>query len=254
MDEGSPYNALASVLFDQVWSSVQSVADRNGGRLPRPVTIVGDEWGNLPKVSCLPALLSLGRSYGILWVGAVQNVAQFNAYGEKAGRPKILANCMVKVFMKLSEAEDRAYATELVGKTTRHTQGSSLSRGACSSSSMSYSEHADDVVHAWEWVGRAPDKDGVVVVKHADNGMPASHAGAFTSPVTDCTNTPTKAHFNLGSREHEHARRMAYQARLEQRAAARQGEEVIRWCPEWPEAEGGRDEEDGGGWDGLCLD
>ena len=254
MDEGSPYNALASVLFDQVWSSVQSVADRNGGRLPRPVTIVGDEWGNLPKVSCLPVLLSLGRSYGILWVGAVQNVAQLNAYGEKAGRPKILANCMVKVFMKLSEAEDRAYATELVGKTTRHTQGSSLSRGAASSSSTSYSEHADDVVHAWEWVSRAPDKDGVVVVKHADNGMPASHAGAFTSPVTDCTNTPTKAHFDLGSREHEHARRVVYQARLEQRAAARQGEEVILWCPEWPEAEGDRDEEGGGGWDGLCLD
>ena len=253
MDEGSPYNALASVLFDQVWSSVQSVADRNGGRLPRPVTIVGDEWGNLPKVGCLPALLSLGRSYGILWVGAVQNVAQLNAYGEKAGRPKILANCMVKVFMKLSEAEDRAYATELIGKTTRHTRGSSLSRGASTSSSTSFSEHADDVVHAWEWVGRAPDKDGVVVVKHADNGMPSSHAGAFTSPVTDCTNTPTKAHFDLGSREHEHARRMAYQARLEERAAARQGEEVVRWCPEWPEEED-RDEEDGGGWDGLCLD
>lgn len=156
--------------------------------------------------------------------------------------------------MKLSEAEDRAYATELVGKTTRHTQGSSLSRGAASSSSTSYSEHADDVVHAWEWVSRAPDKDGVVVVKHADNGMPASHAGAFTSPVTDCANTPTKAHFDLGSREHEHARRVVYQARLEQRAAARQGEKVILWCPEWPEAEGDRDEEGGGGWDGLCLD
>jgi hypothetical protein len=27
VDEGSPYNALASALFDQVWSSVQSVAD-----------------------------------------------------------------------------------------------------------------------------------------------------------------------------------------------------------------------------------
>ncbi len=246
------------MLFDQVWSSVQSVADRNGGRLPRPVTIVGGEWGNLPKVSCLPAPLSLGRSYGILWVGAVQNVAQLNVYGEKAGRPKILANCMVKVFMKLSEAEDRAYATELVGKTTCHTQGSSLSRGATSSSSTSYSEHADDVVHVWKWVGRAPDKDGIVVVKHADNGMPTSHAGAFTSPVTDCTNTPTKAHFDLGTREHEHehehARRVTYQARLEKRAAARQGEEVVRWCPEWPGAEGDRDEEDGGGWDGLCLD
>ena len=252
MDEGSPYNALATVLFDQVWSSVQDVAGRNGGRLPRPATIVGDEWGNLPRVGCLLALLSLGRSYGILWVGAVQNVAQLNAYGERTGRPKILANCMVKVFMKLSEAEDRAYATELIGKTTRHTQGSSLSRGASTSSSTSYSEHADDVMHAWEWVARVPDKDGIVVVKHADNGMPASHAGVSASPVTDCTNTPSKGHFDLGSRKHEHAVRVAYQARLKERAA-RRGGEPIRWCPEWP-GEGGDRKDDGGGWDGLCLD
>lgn len=252
MDEGSPYNAVASVLFGQLWAAAQSAAERNGGRLPRPVTIVGDEWGNLPRVDCLPALLSLGRSYGIFWVGAVQNVAQLNAYGERTGRQKILANCMVKVFMKLAEAEDRAYATELVGKTTRHTRGNSLSRGVSASSSTSYSEHADEVIHAWEWVGRAPDKDGVVVVKHADNGMPARHAGAFVSPVTDCTNTPTKEHFGLGSREHEHAKRVAYQARLEGRAAGRGAAEA--WCPEWAEGDSGREDEDGGAWDGLCLD
>lgn len=251
MDEGSPYNAVASVLFGQLWAAVQSSAERNGGRLPRPVTIVGDEWGNLPRVDCLPALLSLGRSYGVFWVGAVQNVAQLNAYGERTGRQKILANCMVKVFMKLSEAEDRAYATELVGKTTRHTRGNSMSRGASASSSTSYSEHADEVIHAWEWVGRAPDKDGVVVVKHADNGMPARRAGAFVSPVTDCTNTPTKGHFGLGNREHEHAKRLAYQGRLEGRAAGRAAAEA--WCPEWPDA-GDGDDGEGGGWDGLCLD
>lgn len=251
LDEGSPYNAVSSALFGQLWSEVQSAAERNGGSLPRPVTIVGDEWGNLPKVDCLPALLSLGRSYGVFWVGAVQNIAQLNAYGERTGRQKILANCMVKVFMKLAEAEDRAYATELVGRTTRHTRGNSLSRGASTSSSTSYSEHADEVIHAWEWVGRAPDKDGVVVIKHADNGMPANHAGAFVSPVTDCTNTPTRDHFDLGAREHEHSKRLAYRARLEERAASRGAAET--WCPEWPE-ETRANETNDGGWEGLCLD
>lgn len=251
MDEGSPYNAVSSVLFGQLWAEVQSAAERNGGSLPRPVTIVGDEWGNLPKVDCLPALLSLGRNYGVFWVGAVQNIAQLNAYGERTGRQKILANCMVKVFMKLAEAEDRAYATELVGRTTRHTRGNSLSRGASTSSSTSYSEHADEVIHAWEWVGRAPDKDGVVVIKHADNGMPANHAGAFVSPVTDCTNTPTKGHFDLGARGHEHSKRLAYRARLEERAVGRGAAEA--WCPEWPEGARANETNDGG-WDGLCLD
>ena len=129
MDEGSPYNAIAAVLFEQLYAAVYSIADAAGGKLPRPVSILGDEWGNLPKVECLPSLLSLGRSYDLFWMGAVQNISQLNKYGERDGRKKILANCGVKVAMKLGEAEDRQYFTELVGKTTRHTMGTARAGG-----------------------------------------------------------------------------------------------------------------------------
>ena len=62
-------------------------------------------------------------------MGAVQNISQLNKYGERDGRKKILANCGVKVAMKLGEAEDRQYFTELVGKTTRHTMGTARAGG-----------------------------------------------------------------------------------------------------------------------------
>ena len=45
MDEGSPYNAIAAVLFEQLYAAVYSIADAAGGKLPRPVSILGDEWG-----------------------------------------------------------------------------------------------------------------------------------------------------------------------------------------------------------------
>ena len=172
------------------------------------------------------------------WFGSCQNISQLNKYGERDGRRKVLANCGVKVALKLGEAEDRQYFTELVGKTTRHTQGTSSSRGTSSSSSLSYSEHADDVIHAWEWVGMSPERDGAIVVKQAENGVPRRHAGTFRAPLTDCTNTPTKAHFGLGTREHEAAARLACQLRLDGRAAGREMS-VETWCPAWPEA--GRD-------------
>lgn len=243
MDEGSPYNALFSVFFDQLYKAVYLVADSNGGKVPRRLAMLGDEWGNLPKVECLPSLLSLGRSYGISWMGSTQNIAQLNKYGERDGRRKVLANCGVKVALKLGEQEDRQYFTELVGKTTRHTQGTSASRGATSSSSTSYSEHADDVIHAWEWVEMSPERDGAIVVKQAENGVPKAHAGTFRAPLTDCTNTPTKAHFGLGTREHEAAKRLDYQRRLDECAAAH-GFEIESWCPEWPAAGAGDDEPD----------
>lgn len=252
MDEGSPYNKVCTILLDQLWSATQSVAGMHGGTLPRPFTIVGDEWGNLPEVKSLPAILSLGRSYNVFWIGAVQNIAQLNKYGERDGRRKILANCNVKVALKLGEAEDRQYFTELIGKTTRHTQGTSTSRGASGGSgTTSYSEHADDLIHAWEWTEMSPDKDGALVVKMAMNGILASHAGSFQTALVDCTKTPTKAHFGLGTREHERTKRQAYQGRLDARAESHKGEEASVWCPVWPENE---NEDDTAGWDGLALD
>ena len=255
LDEGSPYNCIAAIFLSQLWASVQVVADVNGGRLPRPVQILGDEWGNLPRVECLPALLSLARSYGTFWVGATQDVSQLNKYGERDGRRKILANCGIKVAMKLAEEEDRRYFTELIGKTTRHTQGTSSGRSASgTSSSTSYSESADDVIHPWDWRGMAPDRDGIIVVKHADNGMPACRAGVFRSPVTDCTNTPTKEHFDLGTPEHEAERRRTYQRRLDASAAEKMREEAPIWCPEWPEPEKGTGDAGDGKFSGLSLD
>ena len=255
LDEGSPYNCIAAIFLSQLWASVQTVADSNGGRLPRPVQILGDEWGNLPRVECLPALLSLGRSYGVFWTGATQGISQLNKYGEKDGRRKILANCGVKIAMKLAEEEDRRYFTELIGKTTRHTQGTSNGRAASgTSSSTSYSESADDVIHPWEWRDMAPDRDGIIVVKHADNGMPACRAGVFRSPVTDCTNTPTREHFDLGTPEHEAENRRAYQRRLDESAAGKMREEASTWCPKWPEPEKKNGNKPGGKFSGLSLD
>lgn len=255
LDEGSPYNCIAAIFLSQLWASVQATADSNGGRLPRPVQILGDEWGNLPRVECLPALLSLGRSFQIYWTGATQGISQLNKYGERDGRRKILANCSVKVAMKLAEEEDRRYFTELIGKTTRHTQGTSSSKAASgSSASTSYSESADDVVHAWEWRDLAPDRDGIVVVKHADNGMPTERAGVFRSPVTDCTKTPTKEHFDLGTPEHETEKRRAYQRRLDEAAAGKMGERVIPWCLEWPEPKKKAKAEPTSKFSGLSLD
>lgn len=54
LDEGSPYNCIAAIFLSQLWASVQAVADVNGGKLPRPVQILGDEWGNPPASSACP--------------------------------------------------------------------------------------------------------------------------------------------------------------------------------------------------------
>ena len=140
--------------------------------------------------------------------------------------------------------EDRQYFTELIGKTTRHTQGTSKSSNANGNSdSTSYNEHADDL--------KRPDRDGAIVVKMAMNGVPAAHSGTLCTPLADCTKTPTKEHFNLGTRKHEQQKRIAFQRKLDIRAESHKNESTLIWCPEWPD-NGGLDSLDG--WEGLTFD
>lgn len=184
-------------------------------------------------------------------MGAVQNISQLNKYGERDGRKKILANCGVKVAMKLGEAEDRQYFTELVGKTTRHTMGTSSSRGPSGGTgSTSYSEHADDLIHPGS--GRRCPRQGR---RHRgeDRGERRGQGacGVLPCPVCDCTRMPTKEHFDLGTREHETAKRMEYQAKLISRRAGRE-DGVDLWTPEFVEEPAEAPASDG--WSGLFVD
>lgn len=248
LESGSPYNAICTIFVTQLITSIFSIGDRSGGRL-RPITFVGDEWCAMDRVDPLVKLLTLGRSYGAFWIGAVQSLSLLGEkYGERSGRPAILSNCGVKVAMKLGDADDRHFFSELVGKTTRHTRGTSTSRGAGGGSgSTSFSEHADDLIHPWEWTEMSPDRDGAIVVKMGENGVPARRAGTFRAPLADCTETPTKGHFDLGTRDHEHARRLEYQRMLDERAGRRKDERVPIWRPDFPEASTAAIDEDGWG-------
>ena len=237
LESGSPYNAICTIFVTQLITSIFSIGDRSGGKL-RPITFVGDEWCAMDRVEPLVKLLTLGRSYGAFWIGAVQSLSLLGEkYGERSGRPAILSNCGVKVAMKLGDADDRNFFSELVGKTTRHTRGTSTSRGSSGGSgSTSFSEHADDLIHPWEWTEMSPDRDGAIVVKMGENGVHARRTGTFRAPLADCTKTPTKGHFDLGTREHEHARRLEYQRMLDERASRHKDEHVPIWCPDFPEA------------------
>jgi type IV secretion system protein VirD4 len=229
-DEGSPYNGVFAMLFAQIWQAAFLAADVNGGRLSRPVTIIGDEWGNLPRVACLPALCSLGRSLGIRWHGFVQDTGQLDKYG-RDGKQKILANCAVKVALRLGSQEDCTLFTALCGKTTRHPKTKGSSRSASGQSSTAGTgEVADDLIHPWEWQTRLASRDGSIAVKMAEEGAPASHAGVICAPTADITQTPARARYGFGTRDEEAAFRMYAQQELQARTPA---PAPSGWAPDW---------------------
>lgn len=224
LGKDNPYNVILTCFFNQFWCRARTIADANGGKLPIPTTMICDEWGNVPYVSALSEIVTLGRSYGLSWNGFCQNVSQMNAYNKpgdnNAGREEILSNVGIKVALSLGDETDRRWFTALCGKRGVMTQGASnqKSQGRYSSS-QSTSERSDDLIHEWDWTHRSPDSDGAIVVKSKENNA-KNRNGVFRMPLADATKTPAKSFFDLGSPDYEQGKRLAYRAKLNKKAAS----------------------------------
>lgn len=227
-----PANCLLGCFFSQWWQRVQEIGNECGGSIPIKTNLILDEFGSFPKIP-LASIVNLGRSYGVSWYGYLQSTTQLALYNRPndrgAGAKEILANIGVKVALSLSEKADRDYFTELVGKRGVMTRATSHQKsGYTSSSSNSTSERADDLIHSWEWSSFSPDTDGAIVIKAKETGI-ANRSGVFRMPLVDATKTPAKDYFDLGSREHEKEKRLAYQAMLKSKALKENIDDVDVW-------------------------
>lgn len=237
LEESAPYMVLMTAFLNQWWRIAQTEADKNGGRLPHETAILGDEWGNLPKVEAMAEIVTLGRSYRLHAYCATQDLKQWQKYNkpgdQNAGRDKILGSMGGKVALALANPDDCQYFTRLAGKRTVRTQNTGTSKqgwgvAATPGSSEAYTERADDLIHEWEWANRAPVKDGAIVIKGAENSKPGRE-GVFQMPVTYASNTPAGEFFGLGSERECGIKRMQFRHNAKSQAAAcKHGVEVWR--------------------------
>lgn len=228
LEEGAPYMVLMTAFLNQWWRIARAEADKNGSRLPHETAIIGDEWGNLPKVEAMAEIVTLGRSYRLHAYCATQDLKQWGKYNktgdQNAGRDKILGSMGGKVALALANPDDCQYFTRLAGKRTVRTQNMGTSKqgwgiGATPGSSEAYTERADDLIHEWEWANRAPVKDGAIVIKGAENSKPGRE-GVFQMPVTYASNTPAGEFFGLGSEQECDIKRMQFRHNAKSQAAA----------------------------------
>ena len=237
LEEGAPYMVVMTAFLNQWWRIAQAEADKNGGRLPHETAILGDEWGNLPKVEAMAEIVTLGRSYRLHAYCATQDLKQWQKYSkpgdQNAGRDKILGSMGGKVALALANPDDCQYFTRLAGKRTVRTQNMGTSKqgwgvGATPGSSEAYTERADDLIHEWEWANRAPVKDGAIVIKGAENSKPGRE-GVLQMPVTYASNTPASEFFGLGSEAECDVKRMLFRHDAKNKATGdKQGVDVWR--------------------------
>lgn len=89
---------MVSLLVQQLYREILSIADENGGTLPNRVMFYLDEFGTFPKIEGAEAMFSAGRSRKISIVAIIQSFAQLEQKYGKEGMEIITDNTQLTIF------------------------------------------------------------------------------------------------------------------------------------------------------------
>lgn len=100
---------LISLIVQQLYREMLSIADEMGGKLPNRIMFFLDEFGTLPSIQSAEMMFSASRSRRISFVPIIQSLAQLEKNYGKEGADIIIDNCQITVyggFAPNSEAAD----------------------------------------------------------------------------------------------------------------------------------------------------
>ena len=89
---------MVSLLIQQLYREILTIADENGGSLKNHVMFYCDEFGTFPKIEGAEAMFSAGRSRKISIVAIIQSFAQLEQKYGKEGMEIITDNTQLTVF------------------------------------------------------------------------------------------------------------------------------------------------------------
>ncbi|GHU81133.1 hypothetical protein FACS1894191_7740 [Clostridia bacterium] len=89
---------LISLIVQQLYREILSVADEHGGKLPNRAIMYLDEFGTIPKIDSAEMMFSASRSRRVSMVPIIQSLAQLQKNYGKEGASIILDNCQDTIF------------------------------------------------------------------------------------------------------------------------------------------------------------
>ena len=97
-EEDSTKYFLISLIVQQLYREILSVADENGGKLKNRVMFFLDEIGTIPKIESAEMMFSASRSRRISIVAIIQSLQQLEKNYGKEGAAIIIDNCQCTLF------------------------------------------------------------------------------------------------------------------------------------------------------------
>lgn len=126
---------MVSLLIQQLYREILTIADEHNGSLPNRVMFYCDELGTFPKIDGLEAMFSAGRSRKISIVAIIQSFAQLEQTYGKQGMEIVTDNTQLTVFGGFApNSQSAEVLSKALGEQT--VQSGSVSHGRESSHSL----------------------------------------------------------------------------------------------------------------------
>lgn len=127
-EEDSTKYFIISLIVQQLYREILSVADEYGGKLPNRVMMFLDEIGTIPKIESAEMMFSASRSRRVSIVAIIQSFAQLEKNYGKEGAAIIIDNCQDTVFGGFApNSESAQILSKALGSKT--VMSGSVSRG-----------------------------------------------------------------------------------------------------------------------------
>jgi type IV secretion system protein VirD4 len=160
---------MVSLMIQQLYREILSVADEHGGKLPNRVVFYCDELGTIPPIESLQLIFSASRSRRLLMVPIIQSFGQLQKNYGKEGSEIIVDNCQCTIFGGFAPNSQTAEVlSKALGSRT-------VMSGSISEEKRSQPKPADDGAPADD-AGRAQEPAQGTV--HRDENRDPSHADA----------------------------------------------------------------------------
>ena len=119
-DQDSTFDFISSLFFSFIFIKLIRFADQHGvdGKLPVPVTIIGEEWPNIGTVPDLPKKISTIRSRSLSLVCCFQNLPQLQNRYPLNQWQEILGNCDTTVFLGCTDPLTAQFVADRAGEAS----------------------------------------------------------------------------------------------------------------------------------------
>ncbi len=101
---------MVSLVIQQLYREILSVADENGGKLHNRTIFFADEFGTLPKIESAEMMFSASRSRRLSIVPIIQSLAQLEKNYGKEGAEIIVDNTQLTIFGGFAPNSETAQA------------------------------------------------------------------------------------------------------------------------------------------------